>query len=361
MKFEISGYNLNNLIKTLNSKNIVLTNVQYSKNKITFETDDKNEKKVKRYIANFKVNRGLTKSNKIKESIISNIGIIIGCFVGVLFYLFSSNYTWGIEIYGLEKLSKQEILLVLETNNVKIGKINLQTSKDIEEILLNNYIQIAQVSVIRIGTSIIINLSEKLVYDNSTFKPITAKHCGTIKSVEVETGTLNVKVGDYVNAGDILVLPFNLDDAGNKISVQPKAKITAEMFIFERCELKKEEIVLVETGKTIVTYNYKFKNLKLFSGKNKNSFALFDFVVYNENVSTLIPFNREVVVYKELTTSIKINDFENEKQNLKDRSLSLAKSKVKNEEILDEKTEITLFEDKMIACSCLRVVGQIND
>ena len=361
MKFEVSGYNLSNLIKILNSKNIILTNVQYSKNKIVFETDDKNERKVKKYIANFKVEQGLTKTNKLKNLLISNIGVIIGCFVGVVFFLFSSNYTWKIEVYGLEKLSKQEILLVLKTNNIKICKINLQTSEEIENVLLNNCNQIAQVSVIRVGTSIIINLSEKLIYNNSTYNPITAKHCGTIKSIEVEIGTLNVKVGDYVNVGDVLVLPFNLDDVGNKISVQPKAKISAEMFIIERCELKKEEIILIETGRCLVTYNYKFKNFKLFSGKNKNSFALFDIVVYNENVSTLIPLNREVVIYKELRTSVKINDFEIEKQVLMDKCLNLAKSKLKTEQILDEKTEITIFEDKMIACSLLKVVGQIND
>lgn len=361
MKFEISGYNLNNLVMILNSKNVILKNVVYTKNKLSFETDDKNEKIVQRYIANFKVKKGGKKSKRVTNFILSHLSVLIAVFVGSVFMLFASNYTWNVEVQGLTNLTKQDILEVLKENNIKIGKINLQTREEIENILLNNYNQIAQVSVIRIGTTIVINLSEKLVYNNNEYLPIVAKYSGIVTDIKIVTGTTNVKVGDYVNVGDVLVLPFNLDKDGNKISVEPIAIINADIFVTEICELKKEERILVETGKQIVAYNYKLKNINLFSGKNKNSFALFNFVVYNENVSNFIPLIREVITYKELTTSIKINNFDEQKENLMQKCSQNARKKLSDKEILDEITEIKIFEDKMIACTKLKVKGQIND
>ena len=59
---------------------------------------------------------------------------------------------------------------------------------------MNNYDRIAQVSVIREGTAIIINLSEKLVYTEVEFQPIIAKYSGIIKDIKVITGTINVNV-----------------------------------------------------------------------------------------------------------------------------------------------------------------------
>ena len=72
------------------------------------------------------------------------------------------------------------------------------------------------------------------------------------------------------------------------------------MFIVGKMEVNKVETKLVRTGKKIKAYQYKLKNLDLFCGKTKNSFALFETVVYNENISGLIPFNRKVTVFHEL-------------------------------------------------------------
>ena len=222
---------------------------------------DKDYKKVKRYIANYKVKQTLSNFKQIPILLLKNLGIIIGCFLGVLFGIFVSNYTWQIQVYGTKDLCVTDILSVLSENGIRKGKINHQTSKEIEEILLNKYDRIAQVSVIRKGTAIIINLSEKLVYVEGEFQPIKAKHAGTIKEINIITGTTNIKVGDYVNAGDILVLPFNINANGEKISVNPLAEIKAEIFVVSKCEISKTETQLIRTGNTTTIYNYKLKNI----------------------------------------------------------------------------------------------------
>ena len=361
MKIELSGYNIDNLLKTLHFKKITLTNIERTAhNKISFQILDKDYRKVKRYIANFKVKETLNKFKQIPQFLLNNLGVILGCFVGILFGIFASNYTWQIKVYGTKELTYNDIVSVLSENGIRKGKINHQTVDEIEEILLNKYDRIAQVSVIKQGTSIIINLSEKLVYVENEFEPITAKYSGIVKSINIVTGTTNVKVGDYVNVGDVLVLPFNVGVDGKKVSVRPLAEIKAEIFVVNKCEFKRKQIILVRTGNTTTTYDYKFKNKKLFSSKNKNSFALFETVMYNENISDLLPLNRDVCVHYELTEKEVVNDFEKEKQNLINQSIDKTREILPIGEIINEKTETTVFSDTMFAITTITVFGNIS-
>ena len=261
----------------------------------------------------------------------------------------------------MEELSKSDIINVLKQNNIKTGKINLISSEEIESILLNNYDRIAQVSVIKQGTAIIINLSEKLVYKEEVFQPIIAKNTGIITNINVITGTTNVKVGDFVNAGDVLVLPFNINSNGEKVSVKPLAEISAKMFIVGKSEINKTETKLIRTGKNIKTYLYKFKKFNLFSGKGKNSFALFETVVYNENVSDLVPLVREVCVFYELQETEIENNLTEKKQENEDLSLNLARKNLVAGEILSENTSSHFLEDRLISISTIIVLGSIND
>lgn len=360
MKFDLTGYNIDNLLKTLYLKKITLFNVKkVERNQVSFEILDKDYKKVKRHIANFKIKQTMTKFKQLPRFVLANLGVVIGVFIGILFGLFASNYTWQILVYGTEELTKEDILCVLNENGVKKGKINTQTSEEIEEILLNHYDRIAQVSVIREGTAIIINLSEKLVYQEIEFQPIRAKHNGIIKEINLITGTTNVKVGDYVNVGDVLVLPFNVNANGEKVSVKPLAEIKAEIYVVAKCEMKKFENILIRTGRSKKVYKYKLKNLNLFYGKSKNSFALFEMSVYNENISDLVPLNREVCVYYELAHQTIERNFDKEEQSLIERTKEQAYQDLPAGEIVNETSKTHIVDDVMYAISTITVLGYI--
>lgn len=362
MKYDLKGYNADNLIKTLVSKKVKIYNLKIkSRTELSFEVEDKDVSKVKRYISNFKFKQSFTKFKKLPSFMLVNLGLILGVFLGSIFFVFSSTFTWQIQVFGTVELSKQDIIKVLKQNNVKVGKINLISSEEIESILLNNYDRIAQVSVIKEGTAIIINLSEKLVYNEVEFQPIIAKESGIVTNIKIITGTTNVKVGDFVNVGDVLVLPFNINADGTKVSVKPLAEIHAKMFIVGKSEIKKHEIKLVRTGKTKKAYQYKLKNLNLFSSKNKNSFALFETVVYNENISGIVPLSRKVSVFYELKPIQIENNLIEKQQENEQNSLNLARKKLLAGEIIEENTTSHFCEDKLISISTITVLGIIND
>lgn len=362
MKYELKGYNSNNLIKILVNKKIKIYNLNFkSKTEFSFEILEKDVKKAKKYIKNYKFKQNFTKFKNFSNFLLTNLGVILACFFGVIFYIFSSAYTWQIQVYGTEELTKQDILNVLKQNNIKTGKINLISSEEIETILLNNYDRIAQVSVIKQGTAIIINLSEKLVYSNNEYQPLTAKASGIITDIKIITGTTNVRVGDYVNKGDVLVLPFNINADGTKVNVKPLAEITAKIFIIGKSELNKTEFMLVRTGNTIKTYQYNLKNLNLFSGKTKNSFALFETVVYNENISGLVPLKRMVTVFYELKQVEVENNLIERQPEIEQASLFDAKSKLIAGTIIDQTTKTELTDNKLTSITTITLLGIIND
>ncbi len=362
MKYDLTGYNADNLIKTLINRKVKIYNLKIkSRTQLSFEVDDKDCSKVKRYIANFKFKQSFTKFKKLPRFLLANLGLVLGIFIGSIFFVFSSAFTWQIQVFGTVELSKSDIIKVLKQNNVKVGKINLISSEEIESILLNNYDRIAQVSVIKEGTAIIINLSEKLVYNEMEFQPIVAKSSGIITNINIITGTTNVKIGDFVNKGDVLVLPFNINADGTKVNVKPLAEISAKMFIVGKTEVNKVETKLVRTGKSKKSYQYKLKNLNLFSSKIKNSFALFETVVYNEHISGLIPFNRKVTVFYELEPVQIENDLTLKKQENEQNSLNLARQNMFAGEILEEKTTSTLSQDKLTSVSVITLMGIIHD
>ena len=363
MKYELTGYGLNEILRCINSKKIKIFNLNFiSKNKIVFEVEDKFQKKVNRIVANVNVNKSSPKIKLMKNFVVSNIGLVLGLFVGYLIAVFMSAFTWQIQVNGTKDLSVLEVEQLLLENGVKKGKINTKSAQQIEQILLENSNKIAQVSVVKLGSAIIINLSEKLVYEAQEYSPIRAKFAGVITEINITTGTNNVSVGDFVQTGDILVLPYNINQNGEKISVKPLAEIKAEFFVVEKAELSKTEIVLKPTGKKQIVYNYKLFNKKIFSGKNKNSFALFNCVVYNENVSRLVPLTRDIVIFEELKQVEIEHDFEQEKQALINKSITLANQNVPNSSTKkNQTTQLSFVGNKMFAITTITLNGVIHD
>ena len=105
MKFELNGYGVENLIKTLHLKKIKIFNLNLKENFASFEILDKDEKKVKRYIGNFKVKKTFTNFKSIPKYIVANVGVLIGVFFGFLFFVFASTFTWDIRIFGTKDLN----------------------------------------------------------------------------------------------------------------------------------------------------------------------------------------------------------------------------------------------------------------
>ena len=82
--------------------------------------------------------------------------------------------------------------------------------------------------------------------------------------------------------------------------------------------------------------------------------------MYNENISGILPLNRDVFVHYELRETKVLNNFEEKKQSLIDESKSLVYKNLPAGEIINEKTETHVVDDTMFAITTFTIYGTIT-
>ena len=114
MKYEIDGYNLDDLIRKVHKKKVKIFDIEKcGEKKLKFSADDKDHSKIKKFIKNFIDKESGSLVNRLKKLLISSIGMFVGLIVGLAFYLISRNYIWNIKILGNDNLETADIIGVL--------------------------------------------------------------------------------------------------------------------------------------------------------------------------------------------------------------------------------------------------------
>lgn len=360
IKIELKGLNLDTLIGKL-SCNVGsikdIKRVEYDR--LEFCANKNDWGIIKKLIKNFEYTVQDKTQIITKKIVASFLAVVIAMPIVLFFAIISSNYLWKIKIEGTGQVDKQNILTILADKGVKVGKKISINAKDIESILLENQ-QIAQCSCVYIGTTLIINISEKLVYTPTNYEPIRAKYSGFVEELDVGRGEVNCRIGDFVHQGDILVLPYIVDREGNNIPVEPKATISGKAYISNTVALPREEKVLVKSNKTK-------KYIRVcFGDKQKNDFSyykpfvFYELKVYNTNISSILPFVRQKLVFYELVESTKINDLvslqtENEAKSKQQAYQNLPQ----NMQVLEEKTMSVVANDVLFSTTTISFQGSL--
>ena len=317
------------VISTLNQEKII---TQLSKKYTLYEIDRK-DKKTTKFSCDF------YKSKSIEKDLVSlgveiqgkkhsgvffwllktakNYALISAVFASLIFTFFSNQYILRYEITGTETIAKNEIIQFLKNSETN-KKLLIEESK-IERDLIENFEQISLVSCTIKGQTLIVNIKEKL-HPNSIFGdflPIIADENCKIVDIYLVSGTANVKTGDYVKKGDVLIEPYFVDENGEKRNVEAKASIKAQVYNEGSSCHYDEYIETYRTGKTIVTNELKLFGLSIYSNNNKVDFEKFDVEVGNVDLSKnmIMPFKLYKNVYYELKDRLVKSSFkEVEKQ-----------------------------------------------
>ena len=251
-------------------------------------------------------------------------------------------FVFKIEVYGNEKITKQEIISCLK----ELG-VNTFTSKnsintfELEKNISEKIPSISLVSVMTKGTSLIINLQEKVINDEyqnvGLFEPLKANLSGRIKSIKLIQGTLNCKVGDLVKENDILVYPYIIDSSGNKKSVKAEAEIVAEVWYESRITHYDECVKTYETGKIIEKNNLYFLDMPIYVDKKDVKFNQYETKVsYTYLSSFLIPIKIEKILYIETASKTEKVPFEDVKESLINEVKNQVYQKVENKSVINE-------------------------
>ena len=357
IKIKVIGYNLDQLINRLQNNNIVCYDIKRVENNVMFfSIGIRQYTKVKPLLKNYEYHIQYLGIANFKTWFIKNLAIILVIPIALGLMTVSTRFTWAIKIYGTNGELDKSVINILNKNDIAVGKLMPKDSQQIEKILLEELPNVAQVSCIKRGTSLIINISKKLVYTPESYEPIKAQYNGVVTNFSLISGTMAVNIGDFVSVGDILVYPFTLDKDNNQVSVKPIAEVTAKAYVVGSSKISASMVELVRTGKTHTTSCIQFLNKNLFSKKVSKPFALYETRVYNQYISSVLPIVKTRVVYYELGYQVVNYDLRAEQTRIESESVDLAyKNLPTNSDILDEQTTSLIVNDTLYATTTLTI------
>ncbi len=280
VKFRIKGisaYPLN----MLSRKGIRLTNIRFFDKYIEFFinatdltecerllTENKREYQIRSF-------SGITFFlNKLKK----RIGVFIGAFIFIVVSVCYSLTILTINISGNE-------LVATETIQKKVAKtispplFNAKIDKKFLEKSIIEIEGISSASVSKIGTTINIEVLEELplvdIEDiKGSYKPIISKYDSLVTRVIVSSGTPLIKIGQAVQEGQELILPYLLVDDETKVLCKAMGEVYGKIWLTKSQYYDEKELVFTKTGKEYVYYD--IKPLNWIRKKEKNPFIYYE-------------------------------------------------------------------------------------
>ncbi len=362
----LKGVNLSRIYKECQKNNIELYNINRKDYKnIEFDIEYKNKSKLKD-ISKFQKYEYQEEQKKGFNKFINFLKYRFGILIGLLFFIsvnfFSNFFVWNIKIYGNDRVTNEQIILTLNKNNISVGKIvNTANLQNIETKLSNEIEDISLCSVIKKGTTIIINIKEKLfnqeLESDEIGKDIIAPINLTITELFVSNGTALKKVGDSVKKGETIVAGYVLNSNGRKIECKANASINAKTWHTSSVNYPKKKEVTTRTGKVnkqsyLTLFGMKF-NIK----NSNNTFENFEEEQTEQIISNnFFPFVLHVKKQYEVTKSYVEQNFELDKQKVLKQCQKEAQKRVdKNQEVVKTFDTILEQEDCFVVTSYVEV------
>ncbi len=351
----LKGVNLNRVYKYCQKENIALYNIDRKDYKnIEFDINYKDKKHFYELVKmqNYEYIESQTQGkNKISNFVKLRFGLIFGAFLFIFFNIFSSFMIFDIKIYGNSYVDSSKIIQVLNTYNINVGKfVKNQDFNFIETEITNNIEDISLCSIMKKGTTIVVNVKEKLKNEEMQFisqgKDIVATQNFTLTELVVANGTAKKKVGDSVKAGDIIVAGYVLDSYGKKINCKASANIKAKTW-FSASEIYKKELEInVRTGKKVINSYLDLFGVKYPIKNTKNEFEFFEEELKETEIkNNFLPFKMYTTTYYEITKQVVEQDFEKDRQKILEKCQKQAYSKVVDTSLISNMFD-TITEEK---------------
>ena len=221
--------------------------------------------------------RRVAKQSRVRIKIKNKVGLPFfirlykkrkGIFVGIMCFgltlYFLSLYVWSIDIKGLESTDENQFNTLINDLGICTGILKSEIDTPmVEKIIMNKFNNISWVSVNIKGSILSFEVKEKIeapqIIPKTTPCNVKANNDGQIIRMEVYEGTPEIKNGDAVVKGQLLINGFVEDDFGTCNIRHADAKV----FALTKHSLKKEvelcEMQKQKTGKVVER-----KRLKLF-------------------------------------------------------------------------------------------------
>ena len=142
------------------------------------------------------------------------------------------------------------------------------------------------------------------IIDENEYCNIVSDKAGVITKINSQTGTSNVKVGDTVNVGDILINGWMEGKYTGIRYVHAKGNIEARVWYTKNKKIMYKNIKRKETGNSENKYSLKVNNFKINFNKRVSKFKIYDTIEEEKRFKIFsdfyLPISLEKATYKEI-------------------------------------------------------------
>ena len=216
----------------------------------------------------------LNRYRKRKIFIISLIMIML--IVGI-----SSNYVWNVEIQVEDNMKLENLEIDLREAGLIVGTIKskINSNEIVNKIRLKRN-DISWIGINLKGTNAIVKVVKAKeapeIINEDEYCDIVAQKSGTITQIIAQNGTAQVKVGDKVEQGQVLIKGIMEGKYTGVRNVHSLGEVKAivQYTKTEQIKLKEEEIV--KTGNHETKYRINFNNFQINFYKTLSKFKIYD-------------------------------------------------------------------------------------
>lgn len=205
--------------------------------------------------------------------------ITLGVIVIAIFVV--SNFIWNIDITGVDETKQREILEIIQSDGVDIGKY--KNKIDLQNLI--NKIRIAREDVAWVGmeikgTNLIVKVVEADkkpdIINEDEYCNIVASKDGIITKIEAQNGTPAVNVGDTVKKGEVLVQGWIEGKYTDNRFVHAEGQVMAKVWYSEKEKVYYNQSYENQTGNKEKKYSLNINNFKINFFKTLSKFENYD-------------------------------------------------------------------------------------
>ncbi len=213
VRIRIKGYGTTRFINICNKRGLHIRNMEQIGEEFELDISVRDFKRIQEFV----------RKTNVKVAIVSKHGLpflfwrlsyrkcfIIGAFLCFFWLYYMSNFIWAIKIEGNISITDNMILDYLEEQGIQMGtKLKTVNTESLEKSFRRDFSDITWVSIGQEGTALTIDIKERdvAVYEEETYlaSNLYAAHDGVVMSMVVRSGLAQVKIGDEVTQGQLLV------------------------------------------------------------------------------------------------------------------------------------------------------------
>lgn len=367
LRIEIKGYSPERFINLCSNNNILIWNLKKISAGYEFYISVKGFKKLRPIVKKTKTRPYIIKRYGLPFLIIrfkKRIFFLIGVFLCAIILYSLSLFIWDIGVDGEYTNTEEVIIKYLRNEGVYSGVLKKNVNcQVIEEKLRKQYEDIGWVSAEIRGTRLLLKITETNLVKKEGKKEephhIIARKDGIITSIVTRKGTPQVKIGDIVKKGDIIISGIieiirDNTEVINKEIVSSDADIRMKTVYQYKDSLPLNYIKKEYTDNTKKSFAISIFNRKIILYKPLKKYRKYDIIVNDYNIKLgenfYLPVIWHVSEYKEYVENKSLYSKEEAIKMMQDKiDLFVNKLEEKDVTVIENNVKITMKKDSCIA------------